>query len=234
MKMTDEILMAFADNSLPEAERQLVASAVASDPALMARVEGFQRTRQLVQDATASVLNEPVPQRLLDATRQDPFSANPAGPARWGRIFSTGAAMAACVAVGFMLAPRTSHENFVAAPSGLVASGDLAFALSNQPSGETLSGVRLAMTAPSDGGEFCRIFSVQMDNADVNGVACSAGPTWRIVNLDEGVDQDASTAYRTASGAIAPSLLAAMEQRRSGDPLGVDEEAAFLKARKAK
>ena len=67
--ITDEMLIAYVDGELSEADRTLVASAVAADPALFEKLEQHRRFRARMFGAFAGVLDEPVPERLVEAAR---------------------------------------------------------------------------------------------------------------------------------------------------------------------
>lgn len=64
-RLTDEMLMAYADGALPEAERAQIAAALENDAEARAIVAEFRRTAELSRAAFANVLTEPVPDRLV-------------------------------------------------------------------------------------------------------------------------------------------------------------------------
>jgi anti-sigma factor RsiW len=74
-KIDDETLMAWCDGELDKAASARVAAAIAKDSKLAARAAIFRRTGELARGALASVVNEPVPQRLIDAINATPASA---------------------------------------------------------------------------------------------------------------------------------------------------------------
>ena len=78
---TDEQLMAYADGELAGAERAAVETAIATDPALAARVESYRAGRRLLKQRFAAVAGEPVPQRLLDLL-QPPAASDKVVPLR--------------------------------------------------------------------------------------------------------------------------------------------------------
>lgn len=63
---TDEMLMAYADGALPEADRAEIAAAIENDAEARAIVAEFRRTAEISHAAFASILTEPVPDRLVD------------------------------------------------------------------------------------------------------------------------------------------------------------------------
>jgi hypothetical protein len=64
MSVTDQDLMAFADGELSDVDAARVASAVAADPALAARVDAERRLRTMLGGHFAPVAAEPVPETL--------------------------------------------------------------------------------------------------------------------------------------------------------------------------
>jgi negative regulator of sigma E activity len=73
----DETLMAFADGELDDHESERVAHAMEASPALAERVEMFMASRERVRGAYASVIAEPVPERLLQAALGDAAGQRP-------------------------------------------------------------------------------------------------------------------------------------------------------------
>ena len=63
----DETLMAYADGELDAAQRAEIAAAIERDPALARRVEQHRALRAEVAGAFATVLEQPVPERLRAA-----------------------------------------------------------------------------------------------------------------------------------------------------------------------
>src|ERR1700683_2786605 len=76
MSLSDDMLMAYADGEVdkPEfaSERNAVEMAIVSDPELARRVERFRSLRRDLGSLYAEVLDEPVPERLLNAARAQP------------------------------------------------------------------------------------------------------------------------------------------------------------------
>ena len=103
MKVTDEMLMAYADGELDGAEKDTVARLAATDPLIAARIARFARSRQAVKEAFAPIHAQPVPPALVAAVlgsggekrAQDnrilrwlvPVAATPCGRGGCGRIF---------------------------------------------------------------------------------------------------------------------------------------------------
>jgi len=165
-ELSDEIIMAYADDELPAAERTRVERAIAADPGLGARLAMFRATRETLHRAYAPVMAAPIPDRLLDAVYKSPMPAAPNGTVRAPRCGSlaervrsflgldgaapvrVGLGYAAVLALGlgvglFWSATGLRHGGGAApsvvaiAPDGMVAEGALARALETSPSGGT-------------------------------------------------------------------------------------------------
>ena len=64
MKISDELLMAYADNELDAPQREAIEQAMQTDPSIAQAVARHQALRRDVFDAFAGVLDEPVPAKL--------------------------------------------------------------------------------------------------------------------------------------------------------------------------
>jgi hypothetical protein len=219
MSITDEMLMAYVDGELSEADRIAVDSAVAGDPALFEKLERHRRLRARMGGAFADVLTEPVPERLTAAAKPSnvvPFPARPRAIPAW-------AAMAACVAIG--LVAGLSVPKLGPAPnigSDLRAHGQLATALDKQLASAPAQGaaVRVGLTFRSADG-YCRTFSEKT----VAGLACREGEGWKVrmaVAQTAGPTGD----YRTAASETPPQVLEAAQTLMVGEPLDAKAEAA--------
>ena len=115
MAVSDETLILYADGEL-DAPGRAVEAELASDPALVKRLEIYRALRRLVRDGFAEVADAPVPEHLIQALGVAPFAdpvAPPATPERrrlpgWGVGVLVGAAMAACLAAGLVIGGRLS------------------------------------------------------------------------------------------------------------------------------
>jgi anti-sigma factor RsiW len=79
---SDEALVAYLDGELVDAERRQVEAWLAADPAALERMAALAQSAELVREACAEVLDEPIPERLIDAVR----GARPPGKAREAEI----------------------------------------------------------------------------------------------------------------------------------------------------
>ena len=69
MTISEEILMAYADGELDAATRASVEAAMQEDPEIRKRVAGHRALRETMRGAFSAVLDEPVPDRLIQAAR---------------------------------------------------------------------------------------------------------------------------------------------------------------------
>jgi anti-sigma factor RsiW len=111
VSIPDEKLMAYADGELDAVERAQVEAAIAADPSLARRVESHRALRSKLSSAFSSVLDEPVPERLLSAVRGTPAGARDDRIVDFGRARATRgawawpqwAAIAASIAIGIVV-----------------------------------------------------------------------------------------------------------------------------------
>lgn len=167
-KITDEILMAYADGELSPEESASLEAILSQDATLRLRLEPFVATRRELSDAFDATLAEPIPEHLISAILRAPVPAGYAEPrarhSEGGRFrraldaigtalfpvgglsLATAASVALIISVGALggwLATRSgtpSETDLIATTShGLSASGALAAALETQPSATSVA-----------------------------------------------------------------------------------------------
>jgi anti-sigma factor ChrR (cupin superfamily) len=248
MTISEETLMAYVDGELDAAARASVEAAMQEDPEIRKRVARHRALRETMQGAFSAVLQEPVPERLLEAARGQGTAPNntvvnlslareaarkdSAAPRRWQP-----AAMAASLLLGLGLGFLAWHGSRGAliqpgADGGFIAGATLAEALSRQLS-EDRSTERVAITGLSfrdKSGEYCRTFSLTGTDAS-SGLACREGTDWRIKALAQAPRIAADSGnYRTAASEDSPVIRAAIEGSIDGEPL---DHAGEIAARRA-
>jgi hypothetical protein len=183
-KVTEEMLMAYADGELDGETAGQVARAVKADTALGERLLQFEVTRKAAKDAYRSVLEEPVPAVLVAAVRD---SGEARQPARWWPWPVVPAfALAAAAAAGFLVAiPILDKAVDGFGPVGLDA--EIATVLETASSGEfrlLARGVGVLPTATYLAPEgVCRKFEVRRgpDATTVwHEIACRHDGVWEI------------------------------------------------------
>jgi hypothetical protein len=235
----DETLMAYADGELDERRRAEISSAMERDPELARRVEKHRALRAEVAGAFATLISQPVPERLR-AAAQASRAAEPEArgnvvrfPARGTRPPSAPwsgrewTAMAASLVLGVMLAWR-----FLAPEGGeigtrdgvLMARGALATALDTQlaSSQPDDAPVLIGLTFKASDGGYCRSFVSRATSTA--GLACHSGEDWRITTTQSVNVPDGN--LRQAASAMPPTILQAIESSRADDPLDAAEERA--------
>lgn len=250
--ITDEQLMALADGELAGAERDSVAAAVAADPTLAERLAQQQRLRARLNTAFADELDEPVPERLLQAVARAPAPAPARAPVislarhraavEAARVPATPSArpswvqwggLAASIAVGVLIGhfgwPGSSAapDGFALEAGKLVARGPVQASLSTQTAAtpEPGAAVQLHFSFVDQAGRYCRTFSTS-GNA---GLACREGHDWAVQLLvDSPTGAAPSGGMRQASSALPAALLAEVDRRIEGPPLNAAAEQQAL------
>ena len=237
MNLDDETLMSYADGELDGALRAQIAAAIEKDPALAARVERHRALRAEVAGAFATVLTEPVPDRLRAVAAGVAVPAERAHgnvvrfPTRGTRSPSAPwrarewLAMAASLVLGVVISWRAfspASSPMVARDGALVARGALATALDEQLASNQArdAAVSIGLTFKARDGSYCRSFALRAGG--VAGLACRAGDEWQIP-----VTASADAAggdFRQAASATPPAVMQAIVARAAGEALDAAEE----------
>jgi len=236
MNISDAQLAAFVDGELPAEDRAAVAAAIAADPELARSLAAQRALRERLRQAFDPTLNEPVPQRLLDAVQGSPIvDFDVAKPRRRRTLLAATAwmAVAASLVLAVLVFPRLLQRvgrepDIVVAGSNRIAGGELARALSLRLASEPASGrVQLGLSFLAKSGEYCRTFAVAQNGGTAAGLACREQESWRIHVL-EPVSRPAGElgGYRQAASVLSPLLLQAVETRIAGEPLDAAGEAS--------
>ena len=142
MTFSEETLMAYADNELDAQTRTAVEAAMAADPEIARRVAQHKALRGKVRLAFDNVIDEPTPQRLVNAARGVPTVRREGNvvplrrkaPQRRG--VPLWASIAASLVIGIIIGQAMLHgsgSTTVTSRDGqLLAGGVLAHALSTQ------------------------------------------------------------------------------------------------------
>jgi hypothetical protein len=219
-EIDDAQWMAYVDGGLDAAGRAQVEAAMAANPALAARVQAQQALRGRLQRGLAAELGEPVPDRLSALLVPAPV-LQPAGPAATPPPAAPPWRGAALLGAGLLiglLGPRLL-------PGGgadLRIDGRLAQALEQQLVAEAGSAgdwqPRLSFRDAE--GRYCRAFS----GTGQAGLACKGADARWALQLLLPAEAAASGELRTASSALPPALLAAVDARATGGTLDAEAE----------
>lgn len=219
MSITDPMLAAYADGELDEAGRRTIDEAVAADPALAARLASHQALRQALAGAFNPVIEEPVPQHLLDAATRAPVVPWTRSPRLW-------APLAACLVVGLAIGAGLPRQSLIG--PDMAAHGALAKALEHRATADGQNGgaVRIGLTyREKGGGRFCRTFQTRT----MAGLACRNDKTWRVqMAVPDATQSDGD--FRTAAG-LPPVVMDQVQAAIAGQPLDAAGEKAALAAR---
>lgn len=242
MKTHDiEQLMAYADGELDAQMAKQVEQQLQDDPEGQAIVQRFRQTRAQLATGLDSLLDEPVPQHLIDAIRRHPgppvasaapapthSNARAAANDRWYWPSLATAASVALVA-GLLGGQWLGGRNATGADT-------VAQALQTVPSGQLLrvGGTQVMPLASfvSEEGFVCREFEQAAGGRAAHGIACRDGQQWvtRLL-LDQGPAQSIEApppAFATASGE-ADAMGAMVESLRLGQAFTPDQEDQALK-----
>ena len=253
MSFSDETLMAFADGELDAATRHAIEEAMRHDQSIARRVEQHKALASRVSGAFAPILQEPVPERLLqpvrtarvvqlDAVRARKLAQMPGKAVKlrrwswpeWGALAAT---LIVGVIVGrFGLAALQADGQMASTVSGtdgaLMAQGKLAAALSQQLAGAVPAdaGVRIGLSFMANDGAYCRSFTLGGAGQTLAGLACRSGSEWKIPALIEaGKPATPAGSYRMASVEMPAAILEAIDQRISGAALDARAEQEALR-----
>lgn len=239
MQFSDETLMAYADGEVDADTRRQIEAAMALDPSIAERIAKHRGLRAELGAAFDGVLDEPIPTRLLDAAGASPaksatvadLSAVRAAklragkPKRWS--WPEWTSIAASLVIG-ILAGRTAlqpskSDVFATKAGGIVATGELSAALTDQIGGATGDApVRIGLSFRAKGGEFCRSFAT----GSAAGFACREADTWKVRALSESTAHAPNGEYRRAGTELPPAILAAIEDNMAGEALDQEQEQA--------
>lgn len=226
MKFSQDMLMAYADGELDRETRRAIEAEMAIDPQVAQEVERQRAMRADVGAAFAGVLDEQVPDRLLRAATK----SKPAAQRRqwaWPEWTSIAASLVIGVLAGrAMLQSPGAKQDLVATGTDghIIASGQLAQALSEQLSSEDGSGVHIGLTFRSKSGEYCRTFGTRV-GMSVVGFACRDADAWRIDMLSTSHPTETGGDYRMASTQLPAPIVQAIAERMQGEALDADQEA---------
>jgi anti-sigma factor RsiW len=225
MKFSHDMLMAYADGELDSETRRAIEAEMAIDPRVAQEVERQRALRADVGAAFDGVLDEQVPDRLLRAATK----SKPAAQRRqwaWPEWTSIAASLVIGVIAGRALLPSPAAKDDMlatAADGNIIASGQLAQALTQQLSSEDGSGIDIGLTFRSKAGEYCRTFGTRA-GTDIVGFACHDAAAWRIDMLSTAPRTQSGGGYRMASTQLPAPIVQAIAERMQGEALDADQE----------
>lgn len=235
MKFSDETLIAYVDGELDAATRAEFDAALAADAELAQRLKRHVALATHIHEAFDAVLDEPVPQHLLDAAGGRQPTADVINLAQrrdakqargrrwsWPQWGAIAAGIVAGVAVGRYGAIESPQ--FVMDNGHVVARGALAHALSTQLASTQSAdaAIKIGISFKAHSGEYCRTFIVAKGAA---GMACKDRNDWRVQVLAQ-PEAAGDGAYRMAASALPETLTRAVDAVIDGMPFDAEQEAA--------
>lgn len=232
MKLSDDVLMAYARGQLDGQERSEVERAMRADPAVAARVARHRALRAHAYHVYGAVLNDAAPRvaatggkvvqlDAVRAARQQTQQGQQPPPARAPWTWHKWTVLAAALAIGALegvfayslMQGEPGIPGFDGKGGALVAQGALAKALSRQLSGGE-GNIRIGESFMATDGSYCRSFAF----GGAGGLACHAGERWHIAALAE----------TGADNALPKPVRDVIAERINGAPLDLQGERSAL------
>ena len=253
MKLSDEKLMAFVDEELSAEEAQQIKREVEANAEYQAKVDQFKQTKALLGNAYEQILQEPIPQKLLDMLsnsgrgetdnqidkiinlneRRSAKSSTFAKPLQQVAIAASVALMIGGFA-GYQLgsdATDLTHQLARADAGFMVAGNPLYEALESVPSNTVYRTategdiIKPIMSFKATDNRFCREFEINSDSSISVGVACRSGNKWQVeVLLAAGQRVVGDVNYQPASGYSEAALNAVLDNMWNGDAFDIEQE----------
>jgi len=195
-EITEELLMAYADNQLDATDRSRVEAALQSDPALREKLSKHYLLKAEIDLAFNDIVEEPVPDALTSLLKQEQVENNVTDLAAhrkakvhvWQQPAMTAAALAVSLVIGVFL----GNLGFISGPNqtGVTLSATLADALGSQPALSAKGGVTPVASFTNPDGEFCRRFRLN-EPTPQEGLACrDDGGDWSVLALVPNAEAD--------------------------------------------
>jgi hypothetical protein len=241
----DELLSSLLDGVLPPGEAAQLEHRLEREPELLARFEALQRANTAVRDAYAVVLDEPLPQKLIDLLATEstaenvvPFAARqPRGRPSFVSPTALAASIALAIGVGLGIAFAPGRQALdaidLAAEGGAVAPGTALFEmLEGVPSAESrelsagVTAIPVLTFGTADGG-YCREVDVTSTAGTTQLLACRRDGAWRLAHTSYVGNSTSDGVFRPASGP-SPAIDAAIDELIDGAPLDAAAERELL------
>jgi hypothetical protein len=240
----DELLSALLDGVLSPDEAAQLEHRLEREPKLLARFEALERANTVVRDAYAGVVDEPLPQKLLDLLGAEKDNVVPLAARRSPeprRSFVSPTALAASialaigVALGVALAPGRQAFDAIdlAAEGGAVAPGSALFEmLEGVPSAESrelsagVTATPVVTFGTADGG-YCREVDVASTAGTTQMLACRRDGAWRLAHTSYVASAATDGVFRPATGP-SPAIDVAIDELIDGAPLDAAAERELI------
>lgn len=257
--LNDETLMAYVDGELAPEEEEEIRKLLANNPDAQIAVEVMQKSKEFLHKAFDPILDEPVPEHLINCIRATHPESNDGGspPQRQARIshFRAKPALAWAAALALIvgglaayIGNHTLHRRPFAPLPVAAVDTFLDEALDNTVSGAVFTKKNLGsneagreimpmLSFRSQDARFCREYEELANGGEVRyGVACREDGHWR--NLDiasfqqgaQGAEPARQDHYTPAMGeGNAGNLDGLIDAIIEGAPFGPDDEAELIR-----
>lgn len=229
MKTSDEMLSAFLDAALDDADMEQVRLRLITDDTLTDRLAALAMVDSLVLQHYEQINQQPLPDavlRLLDNTVQP--SANIIQFPWWRKAqqqLQQHAAAVACIALfaGYGLSQLTGTTDNVTA----ALSTNVMRVLNSAPSGVSAAAAPEVIITPrlsffSQQGDFCRQYSQQANSDSSENIACRRDGQWQLATSLQTDTTISGGQYQTASAD--PAIDAVLDRMMAGPALNATEE----------
>lgn len=245
--ITEEMLMAYADDALAPDERARVERAVADHPELAEEIESYRLSRAALADAFDQPLNEPVPEHLRALVMKGPRGSEEqqgsevaslaehrarrawyAGP--WGQAIAAVFVFGFGALFGGLLMPQPAPSDGsgdLMLAARLPVAHPVAQALETAGSAETVAlkggEFHAVLTFTDASGGFCREFETRAEAGAAVGIACRRDDAWAVELLLAAEPRpDGQGGFQLASGFDEAALDTVLD--RLGASAGFDRE----------
>lgn len=229
MSVQNEILMAYVDGELTPEESARIEAEIAARPELRAYVERQRALRRGLRAAFDTILDAPLPERLLTAAARPPswrwrmaqvLRSVTARRTLTGFGIPAAAALACGVVIGVLVRVPNS-ANIAIGQDGLVARAALSTALTDQLAAQSPRTARaqIGISFRDAKGRYCRTFQTDSP-APLAGVACRQGGAWHIAVLAPAPQEaGAGATFQLAGSTMPEAVRSAVRNMISGAPL---------------
>jgi hypothetical protein len=224
MKLSDELLQAYFDGELDLVARAEIEAAIERDPGIARIAEEHRSARKPGQAASQAAPARRV-KAAVSAPREVvvPPQAQAVAPRSQLPPWVVPAAVLALGLIIGKLALSGADAPYAESESGLVARGELAWALDGQLASDAGTGdVRVGSSFIDRSGAYCRTFRLQHE-APFAGLACHLGDDWQLLLLIAAAPGEIGSHEVTV---MPMAVLRAVDTAIDGEPLDAAAEAA--------
>ena len=225
IKITDEMLMSYADGELDKNEAAEIEKLLKNDAELAAKVSRHHALRSEFDLAFNDIDNTPMPDSVMELLQQDKSNVINLDEHKAKRNMKwwQPSAIAASIAVAFVIGMGTSVST-VSDGDLLTVNNQLAALFDSTATGTSSEDITLQGSFLKSDGSLCRTFQYTASEQPTDGLSCrELNGQWKVVTLVPGVPADA---YLPASGeteSIIDQLTNEMQE------LSTEEEKSYFK-----